>query len=152
MNPKTFYLILLIFSVTVLYTGCSTIKKEKTPPQKIISKIPPGHARINAEITKIEPVAENKDSNDPCFKAPCIAMVKVTGAGYGAGFPTLTIGKEIRINFQFTLAPTSKELFPNMEDSYPGLKVGQEFTALVAHIEVIDKTLPSYQIYGYSLK
>ncbi|MCH7972589.1 MAG: hypothetical protein IH949_01630 [Bacteroidetes bacterium] len=152
MKLKTFYLILLIFSVTVLYTGCSTIKKEKTPPQKIISKIPPGHARIVGEITKIEPVAENKDSNDPCSKAPCIAMVKVKGAEYGAGFPSLTINSEIKIKFQFTLVPTSKELFPNMEDSYPGLKVGQEFTALVAHIENIDKTLPSYLIYGYSLK
>ena len=152
MKPKIFYLILLIFSVTVLYTGCSTIKKEKTPPQKIISKIPPGHARINAEITKIEPVAENKDSNDPCSKAPCIAMVKVKGAEYGAGFPSLTINSEIKIKFQFTLAPTSKELFPNMEDSYPGLKEGQEFTALVAHIENIDKTLPNYQVYGYTLK
>ncbi len=36
-----------------------------------------------------------------------------------------------------------------MEETYPGLKVGQEFTALVAHIENIDKTAPKFQIYSY---
>ena len=153
MKTKTFYFVLIIFSFTALFTGCSSSKEENKTPQLKVNKIPPGHARITGEITKIEPVPENKDSNDPCSKAPCIAMVKVTGATYGAGFPTLTIGKEIRINFQFTLAPTSKELFPNMEDSYPGLKVGQKFTALVSTIMSMEGSkLPKYRVYGYTLK
>ena len=80
MKTKTFYLILIIFSFTALFTGCSSSKEENKTPQLIVSKIPPGHARITGEITKIEPVQENKDSNDPCSKAPWIALVKVTGA------------------------------------------------------------------------
>ena len=51
----------------------------------------------------------------------------------------------------FSLEKTTKELFPNMEETYPGLKAGQEFTALVAHIENIDETVPKFQIHSYEL-
>ena len=148
---KKLSLTILILSLSLIYMGCSTPKEEKTPPQKKESKILPGHARIVGVITKIEPAVKSEDPNDPCSKAPCVAMVKVKGAEYGAGFPSF-LSEEVRIKFQFTLAPTTKDLLPNMEDSYPGLKVGDEFTALVAYIETINNTLPNYQIYGYSIK
>ena len=152
MTLKKSYLILIILSLSFIYMGCSTSKEEKASPQKREEKIPPGHARIVGVITKIEPVAENNNLKDPYNKVPSIAMVKVKGVEYGAGFPALTINSEIKVKFQFTLAPTSKELFPNMKDSYPGLKVGQEFTALVQFTESMDKNLPSYLIYGYKIK
>ncbi len=115
----------------------------------IESKIPPGHAKIVGIIIKIEPVSDSSNLNDPCSKVPCIAFVKVRSVNYGAGFPVLTMGKEIKIKFLFTLGKTTKDLFPNMEETYPGLKVGQEFTALVSHMEYIDETAPKFQIYSY---
>ena len=152
MNFKKLLITSLILSMTVIYFGCSTAKEEKNMPEKKVEKIPPGHARINGVISKIEPIVKSDDPNDPCSKAPCVAMVKVTGAEYGAGFPTLNMNKDIKVKFAFTLVPTSKDLFPNMEEKYPGLMEGQEFTALVQHIETINETIPSYLIYGYTSK
>jgi hypothetical protein len=36
-----------------------------------------------------------------------------------------------------------------MEEEYPGLKVGDEFTAIVSTIMSIDDTAPKFQINGY---
>jgi len=148
MNNKKYLFTILIFIVSILLMSCSTPKENKT---LIESKIPPGHAKVVGIITKIEPVAESSNLNDPCSKAPCIALVKVTSAVYGAAFPSFTKDEEIRIKFLFTLEQTTKELFPNMEETYPGLRVGQEFTALVAHIDNIGETVPKFQIHSYEL-
>lgn len=152
MSLKKSLFTLLILSMSVIYFGCSTAKEDKNMPEKKIEKIPPGHARIVGEIVKIEPVMKSDDPNDPCSKAPCIAMVKVKGAEYGAGFPTLNMNENIKVKFQFTLVPTSKDLFPNMEEKYPGLIEGQAFTALVQHFATINESIPSYQVYGYTVK
>ena len=126
--------------------NCSTPKENKT---LIESKIPPGQAKIVGVITEIEPVSDSSNLNDPCSKTPCIAIVKVSSAVYGAAFPSFSKDDEIRIKFLFTLEKTTKELFPDMEETYPGLKVGQEFTALLSHMEYIDETAPKFQIYSY---
>lgn len=141
-------ILVLLLSFTLM--NCSSTREEKTA--KMLSEIPPGNARIVGTISRIEPVSNSSNLKNPCSKVPCIALVKVTSADYGAGFPVLTMGEEIRIEFLFTLEQTSKELFPNMKESYPGLKEGQEFTALVSHIETINETTPSYQVYGYTSK
>ena len=148
MNNKKYLFTILIFIVSILLMSCSTPKENKT---LIESKIPPGHAKVVGIITEIEPVSDSSNLNDPCSKAHCIALVKVTSAVYGAAFPSFTKDEEIRIKFLFTLEKTTKELFPNMEETYPGLKAGQEFTALVAHIENIDETVPKFQIHSYEL-
>ena len=146
MNIKKYLSTILVITVSILLMNCSTPKENKI---LIESKIPPGHAKIIGVITKIEPVLDSPNLNDPCSKAPCIAFVKVSSAVYGAAFPSFSKEEEIRIKFLFTLEKTTKELFPDMEETYPGLKVGQEFTALVAHIENIDETAPKFQIHGY---
>ena len=146
MNIKKYLFAILVITVTILFINCSTPKQNKT---FIETKIPPGNAKIVGIIIEIEPVTDRSNLNDPCSKAPCIALVKVTSAVYGAAFPSFSNDDEIRIKFLFTLEKTTKELFPDMKETYPGLKVGQEFTALVAHIENIDKTAPKFQIYSY---
>lgn len=133
----------------VLSLSCSSEKESKT---LVKSDIAPGTAQIVGTITEIEPVENNSDVSGPCSKAPCIALVKVTSARYGSAFPQLVMGKEIRIKFRFTLEKTTKELFPNMEEEYPGLKVGDEFTAIVSTITNVDETAPKFQINGYELK
>jgi len=140
---------ILLLAASILLISCSSTKEKSTV---IESKIPPGHAKIDGMITEIEPVSENADPNDPCSSAPCVALVKVSSATYGAGFPQLVMDKTIRVKFLFTLEKTSKALFPNMDEEYPGLNVGQEFTALVSRVESIDETAPKFQIHGYELK
>lgn len=141
---KSLFAILLLTAL-ILFMNCSTPKENKT---LIESKIPPGHAKIIGVITEIEPVSDSSNLNDPCSKTPCVALVKVSSTVYGAAFPSIS-KDDIRIKFLFTLEKTTKELFPNMEETYPGLTVGQEFSALVSHVENIDKTAPKFQIYGY---
>ena len=148
MNIKKYLSTILVITVSILLMNCSTPKENKI---LIESKIPPGHAKVVGIITEIEPVSDSSNLNDPCSKAPCIALVKVTSAVYGAAFPSFTKDEKIRIKFLFTLEQTTKELFPNMEETYPGLRVGQEFTALVAHIDNIGETVPKFQIYSYEL-
>ncbi len=146
MNIKKYLFTILIITVSILLMNCSTPKENKT---LIESKIPPGHAKIVGIIVEIEPVSDSSNLNDPCSKTPCIALVKISSAVYGAAFPSFSKDDEIRIKFLFTLEKTTKELFPNMEETFPGLKVGQEFTALVSHIENIDESAPKFQIHGY---
>jgi hypothetical protein len=136
----------LAITASILFMNCSTPKENNTTAE---SKIPPGHAKIVGVITEIEPISEGPNLSDPCSKAPCTALVKVSSALYGASFPQLAMNKEVRVKFLFTLEKTTKKLFPNMKEEYPGLKVGQEFTALVAHVENIDETAPIFQIHGY---
>jgi len=152
MTLKKLYITIFILSLSFIYFGCSTSKEEKVKPKLALEKIPPGHAQINGTIIKIFPISEYKDSKGPCSKAPCLAMVKVTGTQYGAGFPVIPVNSEVKIKFRFTLNPTSKELFPNMEDKYPGLKVGDKFTAMVSYAITINSTIPNYEVFGYSIK
>ncbi len=70
-------------------------------------------------LQKLNQFQDNGNLSGPCSKAPCIALVKVSSARYGAAFPQLVMGKEVRIKFLFTLEKTTKELFPNMEEEYP---------------------------------
>ncbi len=146
MNIKKYLFTILVITVPILLMNCSTPKENKT---LIKSDISPGTAKVVGTIMEIEPVSDSSSLNDPCSKAPCIALVKISSAVYGAAFPSFSKNAEIRIKFLFTLEPTSKELFPNMEEEYPGLNVGDEFTAIVAHVENIDDTAPIFQVYGY---
>jgi hypothetical protein len=148
MSNTKFILTILVFASLVVFQNCSS-EKESTKLNK--SDISPGTAEIVGTITEIEPISSNSEMAGPCSKAPCIALVKVSSARYGAAFPPLVMGKEIRIKFRFTLEKTTKELFPNMEEEYPGLKVGDEFTAIVSTIVSVDDTAPKFQINGYEL-
>ena len=141
----------VIFFSIICFGYCSS-EGDKETPKLALQKIPPGHAEINGEIIKIFPIEKNNNPNDPCSKAPCFALVRVTKTYYGAGFPVIPINSEIKIKFGFTLNPTSKELFPSIEDRYPGLNIGDKFSALVSHQATINSTIPSYRVFGYSKK
>lgn len=151
---RRFFLSFLFLSFIVVSINCSKDVTKNNNNQILAqpNKVPPGHAEITGEIVEIEPIGNNVDQNDPCSKAPCMAKVKVNSISYGAGFPTININQVITIKFAFTLSKTNKELFPNMDESYPGLEKGSEFTGLVAHFETINESAPSFLIYGYSVK
>ncbi len=137
---------ILSFTFLLLSFQCSSPKENKTLNK---SNVSPGTAQIVGTITEIEPVSDSSGSSGPCSKAPCIALVKVSSAKYGAAFPQLVMGKEIRVKFLFTLEKTTKELFPNMEEQYPGLKVGDQFSAIVSVTQTVDKSEPHFRIFGY---
>lgn len=146
---KRFLFTILGLTASIILINCSSTKEKKTI---IESNIPPGQAKIVGIISEIEPVPDNSTPGDPCSNVPCVALVKVTSATYGAGFPQLVMGKTIRVKFLYTLEKTPKELFPNLKEEYPGLKAGQEFTAMVSYVESIGENTPKYQVYGYTIK
>lgn len=86
---------------------------------------------IVGSIVAISPVI-NSSATGPCSKVPCVATVKVDSVlGYGSATTPLVVGKNITLNFMFTLSPTTKELFPNMDERLPGLEVGDSFTGSI---------------------
>lgn len=145
-------LFLLVLSVLFLSFGChkEVTKNNDTPKLVKPDTIPPSHAKIAAEVVSVEPI--DKDNTGPCAKAPCVAVVKLVSIEYGSAFPVLSVGKDVRVKFNLTLAPTSKGMFPNMKESYPGLKAGDKFEAMVGYMETAgDSKLPAYSINGYSV-
>ena len=152
MRKISFYTLFFIITGVLFLIGChkEVTKDERVPKMEKQDTIPPGHAQITGRIIEIDPISDNGSSSGPCSKAPCTAKVKIESIKYGAGFPVLS-SKEVKIRFAFTLSPTTKDLFPNMEESYPGLKVGDDFSALAASRESVGETGPQLVVYGYSI-
>ncbi|MGA7839215.1 MAG: hypothetical protein WB996_14695 [Ignavibacteriaceae bacterium] len=148
------FLFLSFISFVLISFNCQkdVTKDNEKPELQKPDTIPPGQASISGEIVEIEPVSKMAGDNSPCSKAPCMAKVKIDGVTYGAGFPVLNKKDNITIKFNFTLSPTTKDLFPNMDESYPGLKVGDKFTALAGFVNAIGKDEPEFYVYGYSKK
>jgi hypothetical protein len=132
--------------------ACGSTKNEarlaKLPPQ-----IAPSHCRLMGTILSIDP-SRSTNPQDPCAKAPCKAKVKITKIlGYGAGFTSpLAEGREVEMTFTFTLAPTTKDLFPNLIATYPGLKTGDTFQADVQAQLKMGEEKPSLTVMGYEVK
>lgn len=104
-------------------------QQEQKKPADPGPGIPPNHARIVGTIVSMTSFS-SANADDPCSKAPCIAVVKIESIeGFGSGFTEpVGPGKEVRVRFRYTLAPT-KDLFPEMSPPMPGLKNGSRFKA-----------------------
>ncbi|MCL5030911.1 MAG: hypothetical protein M1480_18035 [Bacteroidetes bacterium] len=148
----------VIFSVIALIffagiTGCVSNKKIVTEKSVFEQNIPPGQCRVEAQVMKIDSLLSGNSGNDPCSKSPCIAWIKIKNIiGYGAGSSTLNIGDTLKTKFAFTLAPTTKEIFPKLIENLPGLTEGSSFEA---DIQLLPSNPSSknkekiYLIYGY---
>ena len=135
MKKFSIYVFILILISFFSFSCHKEVTKEEHVFQiEKTDTIPPGHAQITGRIIEVEPVSSNKSSSGPCSKAPCTAKVEIEYIKYGTGFPVLS-NNVIKIRFAFTLSKTTKELFPNMNESYPGLKAGDEFDALLEYSE-----------------
>ncbi len=88
--------------------------------------IAPGRCRIVGTVMSIDSTLEE---GGPCSEAPCRAIVRVDSVlGYGSAFGNpIAVTVQIPVRFAFTLAPTTKDLFPNMTERLPGLQVGAKF-------------------------
>jgi len=56
------------------------------------------------------------------------------------------------MTFIFTLAPTTKDLFPNLTATYPGLKTGDTFQADVQAQLKMGEEKPSLTVMSYEVK
>lgn len=156
--------VLVLAAVCLL--SCKTTHQEKTGQGDSVSEqrplargetIPPNRCRLVGTIVAIDSGYRSSNPDEPCSRVPCRATVRVDSVlGYGQAFPTvLSQSEEIYVKFAFTLGPT-RELFPDLSESYPGIRVGSTFTADVAGTAVptMGKVYMSsaFEVYGYSVK
>ncbi len=142
----------LVFSYTLLFSLLFLFSCNSLPDSTLPAKVAPNNCRINGTIVKIYEVS---DKSGPCSIHPCTAEVKINNV-IDAGFsfnPPLISEEIIKVKFEFTLSATSKELFPALTTSFPGLKIGDTFNADVERIELIQlyKNSPQseYKILNY---
>jgi hypothetical protein len=149
MKRLLFYCFLII-SLFLSAFGCHREISKEADNKELAepNRIPPGHAELTGQIIEILPIDKSQNEKDPCSYAPCKARVKIESIVYGSGFPTVS-DNSIVLKFNFTLLPTAKEMFPNMDDSYPGLNAGDKFTALAGFESIIGKDQPEYYVNGY---
>ncbi len=137
MKP-TKYLLPLITIIITGIIGCSSGKDASNKSDKPdasdlnigLERIPPGVVRIRGTIVDIDTSRKSSVDNSPCGKQPCWAKVRIDSIlGYGAGAPVVSRYETVSVNFVFTLGPTTKELFPNLDNRLPGLPTGSSFQA-----------------------
>jgi hypothetical protein len=156
-------LILLVMMVGFLLPACAKKTRHDPNPQsrpfnmeRNTPRISPNRCRLIGTVVAIDSTYKPANPNEPCAKAPCHATVRVDSVlGYGPAFPQpLANGQLISVAFAFTLSPT-QNLFMNMAQSYPGLKIGSKFLAEVeANAEPeLGATKPvAFVIYEYAVK
>ncbi|MCS6989205.1 MAG: hypothetical protein NZM06_06760 [Chloroherpetonaceae bacterium] len=144
---------LSLVALALCLSACGSSKQAEPPLAKLPAQIPPSHCRIIGTIVSIDPT-RSTNPQDPCSKAPCKAKVKITRVlGYGSGFSaTLAEGKEVEMTFAFTLAPTTKDLFPNLVARYKGLKEGDSFQADVQSSLKLGDDKPSLTVMAYEVQ
>jgi len=149
MNYKNKLALSSFFFLILFVVSCTSTKEPQTT---LPSDIDPNNSRISGTIISIE---ELRESTGPCSKQPCIATVTVNNViGYGSSFTTPIVkDNNIKLKFEFTLAETSEELFPNLETPFPGLKVGDKFIGDIEKVELIQldtkSTKIEYRIFNY---
>lgn len=165
MKSNKFIFIVCSMMLIVMYFGCSSSKSEKSTSIKIKDpqgkignvgeQIPPGITRFKGTVVFIDSTLE-KSSNpkSPCSKSPCWAKVRVNSViGFGAGGPVISKSDTILVKFAFTLARTTKDMFPNIIKQMPGLQVGSSFRADLhrfSDITIDNKhSVVKYTIYTY---
>ena len=127
--------------------------KQTTPSKTTTMNISPGRCRIVGSVVAIS-AERNADPLSPCSKQPCRATVRIDSVlGYGSGFGGRFVqGKEVDMEFAFTLGPTTESLFPNMDTRYPGLTTGSVFKADVmpTQSEGISDSPSAYRVSAYT--
>lgn len=142
MNYKSITTLILISFLILLIVSCSSTKEPQTT---LPSNIDPNNCRINGTIISIEEII---DPSGPCSTNPCVAKVKISNViGTGSSFKIPLVKNDtINVKFAFTLSKTSKDLFPDFNKSFPGLKIEDKFIADVEKIEALKLGIKSNQI------
>ncbi len=151
-NSRTSYIVLAIVSLAL--GSCSSSRPDSYGGPDAGKDTAPGHARIVAAVVRVDSTLQGNSPNDPCSKTPCMAWIEVKRVvAHGSGTATISPGDTLEARFAFTLGPTNRESFPNLDHELPGLSVGSVF---VADIQLMPSPLSGrpkrnvYLIYGYS--
>lgn len=142
----------ILFISLFLFATCNSVHDIKST---LPNKVNPNSCRINGTVTRIDSI---KEINSPCSMHPCVAIIEVNNVvETGLSFNSPIVKSDtIKVKFEFTLSKTSKELFPNLNYTLPGLKVGDSFIGDVEKVELIkidNKTVNfEYKIYKYYKK
>jgi hypothetical protein len=129
---KLFFPYILFISI-LFFTSCNSVHDiQSTLP----SKINPNSCRINGTVIRIDSITEIKG---PCSIHRCSALIEVNNV-FETGFSfnsTIVKNDTIKVKFKFTLSKTSKDLFPNLNYTLLGLKVGDSFMGDVEKVELL---------------
>lgn len=144
-------IVLLLFLSLQIFFGCSQTPQYKS---SLSESINPNNCRI---IGTIEAIEDYRDITGPCSTQSCVAMVKISNIiSRGMGFTqTLSAKDIINLKFEYTLNPTSEELFPKLKVKFPGLKIGDKFKGDIENIisiKIEGINAPDiYRIFNYDL-
>ncbi len=135
---------ILIFVWTLLIVSCSSGKnlseetdKAKENQQKLVEELSPPTSgesiKISGTVLNINELSEGFATDQPCGKVACTANIRVDRLMMINRFfdQSFTSGDELKAYFMFTLSETTPELFPVLEQRYPGLKEGDRFEARI---------------------
>lgn len=155
----------LLSLVVLCLCSCSSARDENkkensTGDREFVSlpgaPIPPNTCRLIGTIVAVDSTLQPAKAGDPCSKVPCVATIRVDSLiGYGPAFARpLVSGDQIRARFAFTLRP-SREQFPEMTESYPGLGPGSHFLVDVRSEPTPAMASPGgvvFVVYGYEVR
>lgn len=157
---KKFLFPLYFFSFFLSCKHSEKISSEKEVPKEnkntetSFSATPASNeAKVIATIISIDETRDSSDINSACYKAPCIAYIRLEKMNEkGSLFkvpPDLSL--EIKVNFPFTLWATTEDLFPKAGKQFPGLKINDKFEAIIqSRMAPGDEV--NYVIYEYKKK
>lgn len=140
----------LIPVILLLLASCSSTKQAASPPAMRTKANPSSSCLIKGRIISIIPQG-GADTTDICNRYPCQATVAITEVlGCGSDVSQKLVETDIiTIRFAFTLAST-KQVFPDKNLDYPGLKSGDAFTAYVEQRQTLSSR-PGFVVYDYEV-
>lgn len=150
--PKeSILIVLVIFLFLQIFMGCSQTPQYKS---SLSESINPNNCRI---IGTVEAIEDYRNFNEPCSTQSCVATVKISSIiSRGMGFTDVLSANEIiNLKFEYTLSPTSEEIFPKLNVKFPGLKIGDKFKGDIEKIISIKvegvKTPEIFRIFNYDV-
>lgn len=141
----------IFFIFLQIFIGCSQTPQYKS---SLSESINPNTCRI---VGTVEAIEDFKDTSGPCSTQPCVATVKINNIiSRGMGFTEVLSSNDIiHLKFEFTLNPTSEEMFPKLKKKFPGLKIGDKFKGDIEKVLSIKvegiETPDIYRIFNYDL-
>ena len=162
---------IIVFALLAFIWGCSKNAQQKPESQMSnlkmdstssgLSKnvgvgIPVGYCRVVAEVVSIDEVLDTDNPDEPCGKAPCTAKIRIVRVvGTGMSFsPPVMVDNTYDARFAYTTGPT-RELFPDMAEQYPGVKVGDQIEVDLAGIKPAMRSQEksaAYTIHRYAVQ
>ena len=114
--------------------------------------LPPSNG-TSVVVAKIIEVYDERLEIHPCSEVACVALVKLEKVKKrSSGFTSiLDENQEGDMRFAFTLAETTKALFPNLDKRFPGLEEGDRFEANIKEELLLGSGKTRWVAYEYIL-